>query len=226
MAKMEVRYINHMGNDLLVCNAARVSFKKEVKEFNIDKDERLIKYLAEHKHWTPFGHPQICLHMKAPVPIRTQCFKHKVGFCENEVSRRYVDDEPEFFVPEYWRKRADNKKQGSTDEKVVSLKDEYLLEWCGVSNGLVDDYLEEYYNHCEKMYRIMIDNKIAPEQARLILPQSMMTEWYWTGSLAAYARFCNLRLDPHSQKEIQDLAKMVSDIIEPLFPVSWKYLVK
>jgi len=226
MAKMEVEYISHMGDDCLVVNAARVSFKKKVNEFNIDKDEKLIKYLAEHKHWTPFGHPQICLHMKAPVPIRTQCFKHKVGFCENEVSRRYVDDEPEFFKPDYWRKRAENKKQGSSDEQVVSLIDDYLLEWTGVSNGLIDDYLEEHYRHCDKMYRAMINNGVSPEQARLVLPQSMMTEWYWTGSLAAFARFCNLRLDSHAQKEIQDLAKIVSDIIEPLFPISWKYLVR
>lgn len=215
MANMTVEYVSHMGDDCLVVNAARVSFKKKINEFNVEKDEKLIKYLAEHKHWTPFGHPQICLHISAPVPIRTQCFKHKVGFCENEVSRRYVDDKPTFYKPSEWRKRAANKKQGSSDEILTDQE-----------TSILDNNLEKYYSDSLELYQAMLNDNIAPEQARFILPQSMMTEWYWTGSLAAFARFCNLRLDSHAQKEIQDLAKIVSDIIEPLFPISWKYLVR
>lgn len=225
---MKVDYVNHMGDDLMVVNAARVSFAKESDwerthydpvtgkedvDLRIlgDGDTKLIHYLANHGHWTPFGHPQITLRMKAPIFVRTQCFKHKVGFTENEVSRRYVDDEPEFFYPDEWRGKPVNAKQGS--DGIIDLHEIGL-------GGLPENIVET----CRDLYLDLLDAGIAPEQARMVLPQSMYTEWYWTGSLAAYARFYKQRSDSHAQKEIQDLAAMVGDIIEPLYPVSWAAL--
>jgi len=214
---LKAELISVMGDDLMVANVARVSFNKESKEFTYRKDkpkssdEGLIEYLAKHNHWTPFAHPQIQLRMKAPVPIRTQCFKHKQGFVENEESRRYIESVPELFVPESFRKAPEgNKKQGS--------------EGAHPDN---DKWLELYKTSCEKsimMYQSMVNDKVAPEQARLILPQGVYVNWIWTGSLAAFARFYNQRIDSHAQKEIQDLAKEVGNIISPLFPVSWKAL--
>lgn len=258
---MKATYITHSGDDLLVVNAARVSFSKTSEWERIEYpectcaahdeyecccgawgeppygvlsegDTRLIRYLARHKHWTPFGHPQITLHIKAPVFVRTQCFKHKVGFVENEVSRRYVHDTPTFWGPEEWRKRAENKKQGSSEE-VVDL-DLFYDDGTPISDKdlkitniyTLNDDIQGYYEYAQNLYQSLLKAGVCPEQARSVLPQSMYTEWYWTGSLAAYARFCNLRLDPHAQKEIQDLAEMVSNIIHPLFPVSWPELIK
>ena len=227
---MKAEYVDHMGSDLLVVDAARVSFKKSsdwdfVEAEDADGlyyekvlnegDTKLVGYLGKFNHWTPFAHPQITLRIKAPIFIRTQCFKHKVGFTENEVSRRYVDDEPEFFVPEVWRDTAINVKQGSGLGEITEVN----------GRPLFDKYYW-YLHDCLSMYTDMLSAGVAPEQARMVLPQSMYTSWYWTGSLAAYARFCKQRSDPHAQKEIQDLAKMVSDIIEPLFPVSWTALTK
>lgn len=217
---MNVDYIDHMGSDLTVVNAARVSFHKtsswkdaadEDELFTLrDEDVKLIKYLARHGHWTPFAHPQITVRVKAPVFIRTQCFKHKQGFVENEVSRRYVDDTPEFFVP-VLRKRNPNAKQGSLNE---SPNDH---EFC----SLAIDYA---YERCLEVYKALLKHDVAPEQARMVLPQAMYTEWYWTGSLAAFARFYKQRSDPHAQVEIQELAKMIDAIIRPKFPVSWEAL--
>lgn len=214
---MKVEYINHMGDDLLVANVARVSFSKESKEFTYraDKDkgsdEGLIQYLAKHDHWTPFGHPAITLRMKAPVPIRTQCFKSKQGFIENEESRRYISCEPELFVPDSFRSSPDGSmKQGS-----------------GGVHCRSEDWIEAYMNVCGDamlVYKEMVEDGVAPEQARFVLPQGVMVNWIWTGSLAAYARFYNLRKDPHAQKEVQMLAESVNKIVEPLFPVSWKAL--
>ena len=219
---MKVEYVDHMGSDLTVVNAARVSFNKHKEQFE-ESDEKLIKFLATHNHWTPFGHPQICLRMKAPVPIRTQCFKHKVGFVENEVSRRYVDEDPEFFYPKKWRKRPDNGvKQGSSDDEITNIIFKDIGgEWSCSVQSIYSEVMEE----CYRYYIALIENGLAPELARFILPQAMYTEWYWTGSLASYARFANLRLDSHAQAEVRELAEMVSDVVEPLFPVSWKYLV-
>lgn len=212
MTMMKVELVDKMGSDLTVVNAARVSFNKH-KDFLEKDDLGLIRYLAKHKHWTPFGHPQVMLRMAAPVFVRTQCFKHKQGFVENEVSRRYVDSSPEFFYPDAWRSRpTDGAKQGSSDE----LKD-------GQTNAPY--WVGEVYSLALHAYEEMLKDGVAPEQARMVLPQSMMTEWYWTGSLAAYSRFYTLRSDPHAQKEIQDLAEMVGNIIEPLFPYSWEALV-
>lgn len=169
-----------------------------------DRDTKLIHYLARENHWSPFAHPQIRLRVKAPIFIRTQLFKHKQGLVENEVSRRYVDDEPEFYIPSKWRKRPeDGIKQGSSDELV-----------------------DFYFNHEAYLavYNRALETGIAPEQARSVLPQSTYTEWIWTGSLAAFVRIYKQRSDPHAQWEAQQYAHALAEIIEPLFPVSWKAL--
>ena len=228
-----VELVDHMGSDLTVVNAARVSFNSESQweEYDGDgegmlsnKDEKLIRYLAKHNHWTHFAHPQITLRIKAPVPIRVQFFKHKQGFVENEISRRYVDFPPEFYHPK-WRHRPDgNAKQGS---------DGWLecIDGGGeTSGGFATHPLYESYKHLMKqalrVYEELIASNVAPEQARFCLPQGMYTEWYWTGSLAAYARFYKQRIDEHAQWEIQQYADAVGRIIQPLFPVSWQELTK
>lgn len=226
---MQVTYIDHMGDDLTVVNAARVSMDKE-SEWNYDKavgeyikeaDAKLIYYLAKHKHWTPFSHPQLTFRIKAPIFVARQLFKHKVGMTENEISRRYVDSEPEFYVPGVWRKRAENVKQGSSDDGVVTIIHYHLMHPTSINTAYSD-----FISHAEDLYSAMIKGGVAPEQARMVLPQSMFTEWYWTGSLAAYARICKLRLDPHAQKETQMVAEMIAKECEQLFPVSWKALME
>ena len=177
---MRVDYITHSGDDLLVVNAARVSFDKHKEEFG-DDDKKLLRYLAKHNHWTPYSHPQITLRMKAPIFIRTQCFKSKVGFTENEVSRRYVDDEPEFFMPNVWRGRPINSKQGSSGEVIEVL---YRRMY---GDQTVTQGVERLYEHALDLYARMIEKGVCPEQARMVLPQGMYTQWFWTGSLAAYA---------------------------------------
>lgn len=222
---MKVDYIDHMGDDLMVVNAARVSFNKESNydikgntatdnwSFELPaEDVRLIQYLAKHNHWTPFAHPQITMRIKAPIFVRTQLFKHKVGFTENEISRRYVDEEPEFFFPVF-RQRPDNGvKQGSRDEFPANL------EYC-------EAILSSAHNIALRAYNMLLAENVAPEQAGMILPQSMYTEWYWTGSFAAFARMCKQRLDPHAQVETRQIAEKIAAILEPLFPVSYKALM-
>jgi len=207
---MNAEYLYHSGDDLAIVNAARVSFSKESKEFT-EQDEKLISYLAKHGHWSPFTHNSITLRMKAPTNIRTQCFKTKIGFSENEESRRYISTYPELYVPDVFRSKPEGSiKQGS-----------------GPPDPNSNDWRDEYMQICDKaieQYQYMIREGVAPEQARFILPQGVMVNWIWTGSLMAYARFYNQRTDPHAQKEIQDLAKQVGEIIEPLFPISWKVL--
>jgi thymidylate synthase (FAD) len=211
---MKVEYINHMGDDLTVVNAARVSFDKESPKLN-DKDKKLIKYLAKHNHWTPFAHAQIQLRITVPIFIANQLKRHQIGFALNEVSRRYVDDEPQFFTPEGgWRKRPDASiKQGSSDEVFLGAEHQ----------GIQGIYIDALY-HCIDVYQKMLTNNVAPELARMVLPQSMYTSWYWTGSLAAWARLYSQRIDGHAQKESQQIAQMVGDIIGPLYPVSWDAL--
>ena len=232
--KGHVELMDHMGSDLTVCNAARVSFNKESEwglDFDAierlkscpynkddvrmlkDKDAKLIRYLAKHNHWTPFAHPQITLRVKAPVSIRTQFFKHKQGFVENEISRRYVSYEPEFYNPVWRSKPTDGAKQGSED---------FITE--ETRTNLYDAICRESYEKALHVYNTLIEKGIAPEQARFVLPQGMYTEWYWTGSLAAYARFYKQRKDDHAQWEIREYASAVGKIIEPYFPVSWKHL--
>lgn len=227
---MRAELIDCMGSDLTVVNAARVSFDKEsdwekdyeppnadwehqTEPYLSDKDKKLINYLARHKHFTPFTHCQITLRETVPIFVARQRFKHTVGFSYNEVSRRYVDDVPEFYYPESWRKRATDKKQGSSSE---------LLD--PSCEGTHTDSLYAYYKNALATYENLLEEEVAPEQARMVLPQSMYTSYYVTGSLAAFARAYKLRSDNHAQKEIQDLAKMWNDIISPVFPVSWKAL--
>lgn len=219
-----VTLIEYMGSDLRVIDSARVSFNKQSSWdsncMNWDappklkpKDAKLVNYLAKHKHWTPFSHCMVTLQLKMPVFIRAQWFKHTVGFTRNEVSRRYVNNPPEFWHPEEWRMKAADKKQGSS-EAVYDGK-------CSFSY-----HYKEICKEALETYDAMIEEGIAPEQARMILPQSMMTEFYETASLAAYARLYGLRSSPDAQKEIKDYAERVGDIIRPLFPVSWEALTK
>lgn len=223
--KGHVHLVDYMGNDLTVVNAARVSFAKESQYEQIetaeawknvlsDKDKKLIKYLAKHKHWTPFAHPQITLRIKAPISIRTQLFKHKVGFVENEVSRRYVDDIPDIYIPRWRTAPTNGAKQGSDGFVEIGSHDGNNAHIAYTMSAKMA--LDTYNN--------LLDKGIAPEQARFVLPQGTYTEWYWTGSLAAYARVCKQRLDPHAQWEVQQYAKAMGDIISPLFPESWAAL--
>ena len=193
-----------MGTDLSVVNAARVSFAKVSNELS-DKDEKLIKYLAKHNHWSPFGHASIQFRIKAPIFVARQLVKHQVGLVWNEVSRRYVDDEPEFYIPSEWRLKADDKKQGSSDETI-----EYNL-------GSTLEFIKTTYQN-------MLKANIAPEMARMILPQNLYTEWYWSGSLMAFARVCNLRCKSDTQLETQQIANMIDSLSKENFPVSWKAL--
>jgi thymidylate synthase (FAD) len=207
-----VSYVSHMGNDLTVVNAARVSFQKESTEFT-GKDEKLIQYLAKHKHWTPFAHPQITLRIKAPIFIRTQLFKHKVGFTENEVSRRYVSDSPVVYRPRWRGKPTGGAKQGSED--FMPIDDAY---------NTVNRHYEMCVRDALRTYEELLKRGVAPEQARSVLPQGTYTEWWWTGSLSAFARVYAQRSDSHAQWECQEYAKAFSTIIQPLFPYSWKSL--
>lgn len=227
---MEAVLIDKMGSDLLVVNAARVSFHKESTEFTYREDvakgsdEGLLSYLASHGHFTPFTHPQICIREKVPIFVARQRFKHVVGFSYNEVSRRYVNDTPELFTPEVWRARPEGSvKQGSGEDVVVFVQSK---EEDGevVYEDLISNCYEDVKHHTMFIYQAMIESGVSPEQARMVLPQSMYTEYYVTGSLAAWARAYKQRIDPHAQKEIQELAKVWGDIIEPLYPVSWKAL--
>lgn len=208
-----VRLVDHMGDDLTVVNSARVSFSKMKEEID-DKDIKLIHYLAKHKHWTPFAHPQITYHIKAPIFVARQLFKHKIGTVENEVSRRYVDEKPEFYTPSLWRKRPDKSiKQGSKDESISNWKS-------------VEDYYKKAQELASTCYEYSIMNGVAPELARAILPQSMMTEWYWTVSLATAARIFHQRADPHAQSESQEYAWGIDALTAPLFPHAWDALTR
>jgi len=205
---IKVELLDQMGDDLAVVNAARVSFDRVSESFS-EEDEKLIKYLAKHKHWTPFGHCFAKFRIKAPIFVARQLVKHQVGLTWNEVSRRYVDSRPEFYLPPQWRGRAKNVKQGSGE--AIELRGNW-------AERLVDKALF--------VYLTLLDEGVAPEHARMILPQNTMTEWIWSGSLAAFARVCNLRLDSHTQRETQEVAKQISAFLEKEFPVSWKALVK
>ena len=207
----QVTLLDSMGNDLTVVNAARVSFNKLSDDFD-RKDANLVRYLAEHNHWTPFSQVTYQVRIKAPIFVARQWFKHQIGITRNEVSRRYVSDAPEFFTPTLWREFAENKKQGSTSHAIADHED---------VEGIYDDFIW----HAEAVYRDLLNRGVCPEQARMVLPQSMMTEWVETGSLVSAARICGLRLDGHAQKEIQDLAQLFSDAVKDIAPVSWKHLV-
>ena len=207
-----VQYVSHMGDDLTVANAARVSFNKVSEKF-VDKDAKLIQYLAKHNHWTPFAHPQITLRIKAPISIRTQLFKHKQGFVENEISRRYVSDGPAIYNPRWRSSPTNGAKQGSED----------FLE-CGDNYNTCNTVYDMAIREAIIAYNTLLARGVAPEQARFVLPQGTYTEWWWTGSLAAYARVCKLRSDSHAQWEVQQYADAIGKVVSNLFPVSWQAL--
>ncbi len=243
---MKAIYENHYLSDRDVANYARQSFAKLAENFTEAQNNQLIKFLARGmasgdweklsglllvgsidraaaqelavylrnipEHWVPFGHPQITLRMQAPIPIRVQCFKHKIGFVESEESRRYISTRPEYFMPGWFREKAANVKQGSGD------KHPYSSHWMDVYRSRCEDAIREY--------ELMLVAGICPEQARFILPQGCEVNWVWTGSLYAFANMFNQRSNSHAQKEIQELARQVDEIISPLFPVSWAALTK
>jgi len=204
MSDMECNLIDVMGTDLSVVNAARVSFAKESSELS-EKDDKLINYLAKHNHWSPFGHASLQFRIKAPVFVARQLVKHQVGLVWNEVSRRYVDDEPEFYIPKNWRLKAENKKQGSSSETI-------------------DYSIEATMQFVTQTYKNLLNSDIAPEMARMVLPQNMMTEWYWSGTLMAFARVCNLRCKPDTQEETRVIARMIDYQCYEKFPISWDAL--
>lgn len=199
------------GTELDIVNAARVSFHKESTELN-EKDIKLINYLAKHAHWTPFAHVGATFVVKAPIFVARQLGKHQVGLVWNEVSRRYVDEEPEFFVPSSWRGRPVNAKQGSSGE----FKEEH---------NTFTNWLEVDTTNCLETYNRFIRDGVAPEQARMVLPQNTMTEWWWTGSLAAWARVCKQRLDSHTQQETRDLVGLMYNQLLERFPNSLPVLI-
>ena len=246
MTQLQVQYIDHMGSDLSIVRSATASFAKDPEAWDEVKHPRLINYLAkgmtqaeydlliekvaygqfnEHEaeqllndyrhtptHWSPFAHATITLRLKAPIAIHAQMMKHTVGFAHNTVSRRYVSDTPEVFMPVFREAPQGNIKQGSGEMHKENL-------------SLTSAY-DRTTKYCIDIYEQMIKDGVAPEQARFVLPQGVMTEWVSTGSLYAWARLFCLRIDPHAQKEIQDLAHMVGDVIKPLYPVSWTALTR
>ena len=216
---IEVTYIDHMCNDLSVVNAARVSFGKKSKLECIDmvkgrfvlnhKDAKLIKYLAKYKHKSPFNHTFATFHIKAPIFVARQLVKHEY-MPWNEISRRYVDEEPEFYVPDVWRGRSADKKQGSEGQVHLSHDVRHGVEVIGFE--------------AQELYKDLLDEGVCPEQARMILPQNMMTEWYWSGTLYAFAKMCQLRCAKDTQQESREVAMQVSEYMEKLFPASWDAL--
>lgn len=253
MSQQVVEYVDHMGTDKSVVNAARLSFgvghetsgelsKKDIGLINFlafglrtEEREKVIERITSgtdsesydgigdaielynqirHQavHWTPFAHTSISVSMKAPIPIRTQCFKHKQGFVENEESRRYITSTPEIFIPEFRTKPEGSIKQGSGGAHPMNtlLQREYIAQ----------------VNSAVRLYERMLTDGVAPEQARFVLPQGTMVNWLWTGNLFAFANFYNKRVDPHAQGENQELAELVKQVVEPLFPVSWAALTR
>lgn len=248
-ANIEVTYINHCGDDLSVVNAARVSFHKEStydwydidgrgpvdspspcgEYFNISKikdgDAKLIRYLAKHKHFSPFNHAFLSFRVKAPIFVARQLVKHKF-LPWNEVSRRYVDDEPEFYYPDIWRAKAENVKQGSSNNMFTGEFDFITTDFDGDDEPYVktlttvEDITEDIVHQCLSTYSAMIAAGICAEQARMILPQNTMTEWIWSGTLGAYCDMLRLRLDPHTQYESRLVAELIYEQVKQLFPVS------
>lgn len=220
-----VELIDWMGDDLRTVNAARVSFNKESKwqhdedlTFLSEKDEKLIGYLARNGHWTPFAHNFVSFRIKAPIFVARQLVKHQVGLVWNEVSRRYVDDEPVFYIPKLRTRPDKGIKQGSGGEYKGDKPFGVLVD--------VPFYSEDLLKLSLDLYTDMISKGIAPEQARMFLPQNTMTEWYWSGSLFAFARVCKQRLDPHAQEETREVARAIDKECEDLYPVSWSALTK
>lgn len=206
---MKATLLNHMGDDNTVVDAARVSFKKGHKEFTEEQNHKLIKYLADHGHYSPFGHCFASFHVKAPIFVARQLVKHEY-LRWNEVSRRYVDDGPEFYFPEVWRGRPIDKKQGSS-----GVIDKSVGEWALIATSTASNN-----------YSKLIEEGVAPEQARMILPLNTYSEWYWSGSLDAFANMAKLRCKPDTQEETRLIANQISEQMLEKFPVSWKALTE
>ena len=207
-----VEFLEAFGNDLTVVNAARVSFAKESSSLS-GQDEKLINYLAKHNHISPFFHPQVRFRLKMPIFVAREWYRHTIGFARNEVSRRYVSDRPECWIPEVedLRERDPNVKQGSRDTPIPNAEH-------------VHSVILGHTNITLEMYEHLLREGVAPEIARCILPQSMYTEFIETASLAAYARLYKLRLDPSAQKEIRGYATLIGEHMANIFPISWKAL--
>jgi len=245
---MKAEYIDHMGDDISVVNSARVSFNKTSEGVGIDRyvdqeddnglctlsafvpilkegDKKLISFLAKHNHFTPFTHATVTMRETVPIFVARQRFKHVIGFTYNEVSRRYVSDEPKFHAPKNWRYRPENVKQGSSDtEFVTTFKNNMDYIWSLKSSDSIADNYHTYLIKAKQLYTEMLDSGVCPEQARMILPQSMLTEYYVTGSLMAWARAYNLRKSPTAQLEIRELADQWNTVMSALYPVSWEAL--
>ena len=242
---ISVEYVTHSGNDMLVVNAARQSFAKQknpnqplsqgdigllnylargmsssdydqmINELvgNLSAHEvenALVQYRKTPTHWAPFAHPHITVRASAPVPIRTQCFKHKIGLTESEESRRYITSTPSFYMP-LIRESAENVKQGSAGTHPL--------------NDYYQDVTGQHYERSVALYEEMLRGNVCPEQARMVLPQGMIVNWTWTGSLYAFANFYIQRSDSHAQEEVRQVAEQIDEIIRPLFPHSWEALV-
>ena len=207
---MKVELIDHAGGDLSIVNSARVSFAKESKELT-GNDERLIRYLAKHYHDTPFRHNFIQLRCSVPLFLARQLMKHQAGLTWNEVSRRYVDDKPAFHYPDSWRSRPENGiKQGS------GKRHKYTPRW--------QRHYEEHVKDCVELYRWMIEDGVAPEQARMVLPQSMMVDFIWSGNLLAFFHVYKLRSGEGAQVEAREFAKLLKEAVEPEFEIGWRAL--
>jgi len=234
-AQPSVNLVDHMGSDLSVVNAARVSFAKE-SEWSIqvkdspegwnttqtlaDKDAKLISYLATHGHWSPFAHTSLTFRISAPIFVARQLVKHQVGGVWNEVSRRYVDDPPQFYLPEVWHGKPVNAKQGASDEILNNLK--FMVDG---NKETIDVHATNFIHTAEQLYAQMIHQGFAPEEARMFLPLNTMTEWWWTGSLMFFARVCKQRLDPHAQSATRSIAQLINDKVPQEFQHSWKALM-
>lgn len=207
----EVSYMTHMGDDSLVVDAARVSFDKQADNYSANRNEGLINFLAREGHYHPFSHPQATFRCSAPIFVARQLAKHQVGGTWNEVSRRYVKTQPNYWKPDFFRAAADNVKQGSSHEP----------------HRRSEEFIDEYHDICIDaiaMYNKMVALGICAEQARAILPQGAITEWVWTGSLLFWSRVYNLRIKPDTQKETREFAELLGEQMQSLFPTSWKAL--
>ena len=208
---MKVELIDVMGNDLSVVNAARVSYAK-VKEAMDDSDEKLIKYLADHNHWSPFAHTFLSFRIEAPIFVARQLVKHQIGLVWNEESRRYIDSVPTLHKIKQWREKPKNSKQGSGDQIII---DDELF-----------NQIQMHNHNSLLLYNKLIEANVAPEQARAVLPLNTYTNWIWSGTLFAFARVCKLRLDDHAQKETRDIAHAIDVCCKDSYPISWKYLME
>ena len=203
--QLQVTLVDHMGNDDSIASAARVSFGKNATHYTKEQNSKLLSYLAKHKHTSPFGHVFLSFHIKAPIFVRAQLVKHKF-IRTNEISRRYVDTDIEFYQPNVWRGRSEDKKQGSSGD----------MDW---------DHTPYSYDTSLANYKFLLDTGVAPEMARMFLPQSLMTEWYWSGSLDAFTDMCRLRIKEDTQYESKVIAKAVYQHLKEVFPVAAPLLV-